>query len=233
MSVASLDIQGLIPLPFGGNGLGLTFFPGCDPSEAVRLERVSFIASFHDGDIIARSNIDRPFYGFVERGAARSYFTTPIGRQYTTGLTLRGQLIPPVSLAAGKTTRTVEATLDTLLYSVPAEQIHQMLRGSEKMGTAFRQLLSQTIESNGDWVALLGRRTVGERIAAFLVLLMEHAADRKPQGDIEVLHPQRLLELAGEHETTPPLGKRDLPLIPPSQSLEACRSRETLDRPAA
>ena len=145
------------------------------------------------------------------------------------------------------------------------------------MGTAFRQLLSQTIESNGDWVALLGRRTVGERMAAFLVLLMEHAAEWEPQGDrtrieiplsrshmadflgvssesvsrgltslkqariirfwsmrdIEVLQPQRLLELAGEHETTPPLGKRDLPLIPPSQSLEACRSRETLDRPAA
>ena len=187
MSVTSLGTIADLPVPFADRGYALSSLLSCGPDEAARLARMGYISSYRAGDIIATSKSGMPFYAIVQCGAARSCFITPSGRRYTTGLTLRGQIIPPVRQPVDHALRTVEATLNTTLYSFPAERIDQLLRKDGRAASAFRKLLAQAIDNSGNWVTLLGRKTVGEKIAAFLLLLAESMSNGAEQdGLVEI-----------------------------------------------
>lgn len=187
MSGTSLGTITEIPVPFLEGVPSLSSLLGVGPDNAGSLARMASISSFRAGDVIAASGTGRPFYGILARGAARSCIITPSGRRYTTGLTLRGQLIPPVRRPADHGIRTVEATLHTTLYSFPAEHIDQFLRQDGEAASAFRHLLAEAIDNSGTWMTLLGRKTVGEKLAAFLLLLTDGLSSRaESDGLVEI-----------------------------------------------
>jgi CRP/FNR family transcriptional regulator len=209
----------------------LSSFLGCDPHLCDSLARIAFSSRFRAGEVIASSDEDPPLYGLVQEGAARSCLCVPGGKTYTTGLWLRGQIIPPFQHPGSGAVRRLEATLETSLYCFPADELEWALCKSGEANRAFRQLLSETVDASGQWMMVLGRKTVEEKLTAFLLHLLSDASDAS-QANAPVEIPLTRSQMAEFLGMTPESVSRTLSSLKRSRIIRLCdmRTFQVLDR---
>jgi CRP/FNR family transcriptional regulator len=154
----------------------IAFLSGCDSSDFTPdLAQAMYSMSFRAGEVIASSYDAASFYGIVQRGVVKSSIVTSGNRAYITGLLFKGQLVQPVS-QSDRVVRFMEAASDTTLCCFAPESMEWIVREHPKVGRAIQHLLMQEIDHSRDWISLLGRRSVEEKLAGFLMLLARRAA---------------------------------------------------------
>ncbi len=157
-------------------------------SVAVGASEYSYFATYRAGEVVASSYDEAPFYGIINRGAIMSSIVTPKHRTYITGLQFEGQLLQPLTNGAG-IARIMEAATDVSLSCFRQEVVAQLFEQRNAVGQTIWRLMLREQDYSRDWIALLGRRSVEEKLAGFLLLLARravHRADRSGSALVEI-----------------------------------------------
>ncbi len=115
----------------------------------------------------------------VRSGSVKTLTNTSDGREQITGFYLPGEIIGMDGLATNCHTNTAMALETSALCEIPFDRLEELSASMPRLQRRFFQLMSKEISNDQQLIALLGKSTAEERIAA---LLLSISARKHHQG---------------------------------------------------
>lgn len=145
-----------------------------DDTDLARLEQLHTIVHLDGEDGLFLEGDDATFFFTVLSGALRLSKLLPDGRRQITGFVLPGEFI---GLSAGDTyVDNAEALTDTSLCRFSVSDLQRIGRENPKMDGRLLAMTNSTLTQARDHMLLLGRMKAPEKIASFLISLLDRAA---------------------------------------------------------
>jgi CRP/FNR family transcriptional regulator len=115
---------------------------------------------------------------FVAQGVVRTHRLSPEGREQVLAYLGPGEPLNLVPVLDGEPNlATVDAVIDTTLYTIPCERFRQVMRDHHEIALAVIERLATEVRHLSDMVEDLALHTVRTRLARFL---LAHADDKQP-----------------------------------------------------
>ena len=177
-------------------GCGARAFSVCDsllPEDLARLDAIAERMSLAAGDVLAREDDPAVSVFNITSGAVRVYKLLPDGRRQITGFLFAGDFI---GLAAGASYAfSAEAIEDTTLCRFRAVEYRALARHRPSLEAALLDRAMHELAAAQAQMLLLGRKTARERLASFLLTMIERDPVR-PSADHVVRLPMTRSEIA-------------------------------------
>jgi CRP/FNR family transcriptional regulator len=155
----------------------------CTALSSPELERLSSIAltrEFAAGDTLFRAEDAAATVGTVIRGTIKTYKLLADGRQQIVGFLFPGDFV------GSPTQQThhvfAEALTPVELCVFPFSAVQRLIREMPNLERRLLAIAHEDLDLAQDWMLLLGRKTAQERLATFLLLLVEKARARGVTG---------------------------------------------------
>lgn len=185
MALASAKVIGLCDIPKSGKHLPqecascvarhLAMCAGLDPSELSDLAQHVNRRKVEAGKALFREDDDADNVFTVTSGVFKQYKLLSDGRCQITGFYFMGDLI---GLPEGQSYPvTAEAVSDATVCSFPRGRIMELVSTYPALANAVILKLQREVTTSQDKMMTLGRLSAEERIAGFLLSLMENAPD--------------------------------------------------------
>lgn len=133
------------------------------------LNRISHIRTFAAGRTVAVENEDAEFVGNVVSGALRLLKTMPDGRQQIVGLLVPSDMFGRVFSTTSRFT--IEAATAVTLCCFERKAFEAVLDRHRELEREILKSSLEELDAARDWMLLLGRQNVLERVASFLLIL--------------------------------------------------------------
>jgi len=105
----------------------------------------------------------------VRSGAIKTAITNGDGTEQITGFYLPGEIFGWDGLANGRHTNTATALETTAICAIPAQRMDELSLTLPDLGRHFMRLMSREISADQQMLALLGKSSAEQRIAALLL----------------------------------------------------------------
>ena len=155
-------------------GCGARAFSVCDslaPEDLARLDAIAERMSLAAGDVLTREDDPAVSVFNITSGSVRIYKLLPDGRRQITGFLFAGDFI---GLAAGSAYGfSAEAIEDTTLCRFRAADYHALAREKPSLEAALLGRAMHELAAAQGQMLLLGRKTARERLASFLVTMVD------------------------------------------------------------
>lgn len=188
---------------------------------AAELERIGTALPYARGALVIEEGNSAEYVFKVTRGALRSVRLLADGRRYITSF-----LLPDDFFGLADTTvysQTVEAIADAIVIRYSRRSFEGLLERDARAGRHFLGLVCGELSAAQDRLLLLGRKSALERMAAFLLAMVDHKTNTStPPGQIEIELPMNRSDVADY------LG---LTVETVSRLLSHLRSRRIIDLP--
>jgi len=146
--------------------------------------------SFRAGQTVAVAGTTPDFIGFVSRGILRMVRREPDGSEIIVGLLGAGDIFG--RLPNGVLSFDKEAATDAEIQAFPRGRFEALAATWPELEHLLASKLAHELEHAREWVALLSKHTITERLAAFLLTLCcrwDHLADVvRIENDRPVIH---------------------------------------------
>jgi len=159
----------------------------CTALSGPELERLSAIAvsrQYASGDTLFRAEDSAAMVGTVVRGTIKTYKLLADGRQQIVGFLFPGDFV-------GSPTQDThhvfaEALTPVELCVFPFSAVQRLIREMPSLEHRLLAVAHEDLELAQDWMLLLGRKTAQERLATFLLMLVNKASIRGIGGPLEL-----------------------------------------------
>lgn len=182
-------------------------FASFNPGEREAISRISFLKTLRTGETMIGEGEDPQYLGFVLDGILGMKKVLPDGRAHIIGLLTQADMFGRIF--DGGSDHSVVALTDAEVFCLQRAPFERILRGNPAMERAFLVNVLDELDAARASILLLGGRRVPERVAAFLLLLIEGKDHRSEAGGgagqsaIVVHVPIRRVELAQYLGTRP------------------------------
>lgn len=142
-----------------------------DLCETVRheLQRLARIRTFHSGETVLAETDEIDFVGHVLSGVLRMQRTLRDGRQQIVGLLLPTDMFGRVFTDASHVA--IEAATEATVCCYHRPSFERLLARFPELERRMLVRISKEIDAAQDWILLLARQTIPERVATFLLML--------------------------------------------------------------
>jgi CRP/FNR family transcriptional regulator len=161
----------------------------CDAEEFARLERMKTYRSYPAGAPIAFAGDALPFVGTVVSGCASLTGRMPDGRSQMVGLLLPGDLVG----MPGRDTVAFDVTAeeDLVLCCFRRPEFERLLDESVHVSRRVRELAVDELQAAREWMVVLARKSAREKVASFLLMLLQRARPERPVPPLHLELPLR------------------------------------------
>lgn len=158
----------------------------CDDGELARLEKMKTYKSYKAGAPILWRGDELTFVGSVVHGVAALTKTMEDGRTQMVGLLLPSDFI-------GRPGREriefdVTATTDVTLCCFQRKPFEKLVTDTPHVAQRLMELALDELDAARDWMVLLGRKTAREKIATFVLMLVQRTRIPDADGAIQPLN---------------------------------------------
>jgi CRP/FNR family transcriptional regulator len=176
-----------------------------DDSDKAELSRISHFRNYSEGETVVADGDEVGFVGNVVSGVLKMIKALPDGRQHIVGL------IHPASMFGrvfeSKASFTIEAATDARLCCFDRRAFEIFVSRNPEFEHKLLLVSLDELDAARDWTMLLGRQSVLERVATFIMILLhlkEHQGCGKmpPKSQIIVELPISRLDTAAYLGTT-------------------------------
>lgn len=143
------------------------------PSELTTLARHTRKATHAPGDELIGESTETSSYANVMKGVVKLTKGLEDGRQQVVGLQFAPDFLG--RLFAHESTVNAEAASDVELCVVPKSALESMIAETPALEHRLMQQTLRELDDARDWMLTLGRKTAGEKVASFLLLIALHA----------------------------------------------------------
>lgn len=144
--------------------------------ELERLRAVAVNKSYETGETIFAAEEPASIVGTVVRGTIKAFKLLPDGRQQVVGFLFPGDFIGSVTHDENRFF--AEALTPVEICILPASSVQRVLHETPNLERRLLKLANDDLDLAQEWMLLLGRKTAQERLATFLLLLVDKAAAR-------------------------------------------------------
>ena len=162
--------------PAFGKGVGA---PASADEDLQVLHRIGSKRHFERGQTIFSEGDPAEFAYRVLKGAVRLCRHMADGRRQISQFLLPGDFFSFMELS--EHSFTAEAVSDAILICYPQRQVERLGEERPSLRRRFSALLSRRVRDIQNHLVILGRQTAKEKVASFLLLLIEH--DGSEHGD--------------------------------------------------
>jgi CRP/FNR family transcriptional regulator len=164
-----------------------------DDSEVGALERIMISRSLHANETVVEEGEERRFVYTLTSGMLRLSSMLADGRRQVTGFLLPGDYL---GLADEDTySRTAEAVAGSQLCAFPVRDMDRLIDDYPRLGERLHAMTRVALRAAQDSQMVLGRLAPVERLASFLLVLSDRAAEHKQPAN-PVLLPMPRADIA-------------------------------------
>ncbi len=155
------------------------------PSELQQLHAISSHKIFEQGELIVEEDATVRQVANVLGGTIKLFKLLPDGRQQITGFLFAGDFLGP--MLSGEYATFAEAVGRVELCVFDQDRLRERMDAWPHLERRLFEDATATLDRALDWMLLLGRKTAGERVASFFVMLADRVGPKdEPQALIEV-----------------------------------------------
>lgn len=154
----------------------MAFCCDCTPSDMKSIEAKQFIRHFEPGEQIILEGFSAPFVASIVEGAASMDISLPDGRVQGVGLLLPPDMIGNPPETASKFTVTALSNL-TLCCVLP-DVFENFLKTYLTISLRVLEMKLEDLDRARNWMTVLGRRSAIEKIAYFIVRIVQKSGAR-------------------------------------------------------
>lgn len=156
--------------------------------DIARLNAISHFKHFPAGSVILRDHDELGYYANVVSGVVKLTKTLGDGRQQIVGLQFPSDFL-------GRPFRTrspyfAEAASDVTLCTFERSQFERLVKETPDIERRLYQHTLDELDAAQEWMVLLGRKTAGEKVASFLLMIARRTAQigsaSSPSGSIKI-----------------------------------------------
>lgn len=144
------------------------------------LARQTRKANHAPGDELIGESTETSSYANVMRGVVKLTKSLEDGRQQVVGLQFAPDFLG--RLFGHESNVTAEAASDVELCVVPRPALERMIAETPALEHRLMQQTLRELDEARDWMVTLGRKTAGEKVASFLLLIATHADPDREDG---------------------------------------------------
>ena len=156
-------------------GQAMTRSPAGPDMDEDALRRIGSKARYRRGETIFNEGDPAEFAYKVLSGVVRLCKHLSDGRRQIAQFLLPGDYFSFMELA--EHSFTAEAVADVILVSYPQRQFERVVEERAGLRRRFSVLLSKTIHASQNHLVILGRQNAKEKLASFLVMLLERRGE--------------------------------------------------------
>jgi CRP/FNR family transcriptional regulator, anaerobic regulatory protein len=161
--------------------------------ELERLKAIAVYKAYETGETVFAAEEPTSIVGTIVRGTIKTFKLLPDGRQQVVGFLFPGDFIGSVTHDANR--YFAEALTPVEICILPYSGVQRMIHETPNLERQLLKLASDDLDLAQEWMLLLGRKTAQERLATFLLLLVDKAKARGAD-EVKIDLPMNRTEIA-------------------------------------
>ncbi len=162
-------------------------------ADQAKLRDMATIRHFAPGEIILAAEESPALLGTIVKGTVKAYKLMTDGRQQVVGFLFPGDFLGSITAAAQRSFAEAIVPVELCVFPPPAFQ--RLAREAPQLERRLLEMATADLDLAQEWMLLLGRKTAQERVATFLMLLIDKA-DRRGFADCPIALPMNRSEIA-------------------------------------